>query len=380
MADIYSDITIIGGGCSGLSLGYYYAKENIGNKKIIILEERDKYSNDKSWCFWLEKNSDFIHRDIIKKTWKVWRFSNSKTIYKHKSSNFEYCFIPSEEFYNKTTEAIYKDERQTLLLNEKVKTIDFTETNSYIHTENHVLKSKVVIDTRPILKDESMEAPVYQIFFGQEIESADNLFNSSEAGLMEDFQSSGERIGFLYILPFSNNRALLEYTIFSTAFIKPEYLKDCLENNLSIRNIKQYKILRSESGVLPMGLKVNTWNSKDLYLRAGIASGNLRSSTGYGFLRIQRWAKYVASNLSKNISISRNYFHSNRKQNFFDSLLIKVLQKDMCLGENIFLNIGRQMSADRFARFMSDTAQTRDYISLAMSVPKLPFLKALLSR
>ena len=119
MADIYSDITIIGGGCSGLSLGYYYAKENIGNKKIIILEERDKYSNDKSWCFWLEKNSDFIHRDIIKKTWKVWRFSNSKTIYKHKSSNFEYCFIPSEEFYNKTTEAIYKDERQTLLLNEK---------------------------------------------------------------------------------------------------------------------------------------------------------------------------------------------------------------------------------------------------------------------
>ena len=275
MADIYSDITIIGGGCSGLSLGYYYAKENIGNKKIIILEERDKYSNDKSWCFWLEKNSDFIHRDIIKKTWKVWRFSNSKTIYKHKSSNFEYCFIPSEEFYNKTTEAIYKDERQTLLLNEKVKTIDFTETNSYIHTENHVLKSKVVIDTRPILKDESMEAPVYQIFFGQEIESADNLFNSSEAGLMEDFQSSGERIGFLYILPFSNNRALLEYTIFSTAFIKPEYLKDCLENNLSIRNIKQYKILRSESGVLPMGLKVSTWNSKDLYLRAGIASGNL---------------------------------------------------------------------------------------------------------
>ena len=380
MADIYSDITIIGGGCSGLSLGYYYAKENIGNKKIIILEERDKYSNDKSWCFWLEKNSDFIHRDIIKKTWKVWRFSNSKTIYKHKSSNFEYCFIPSEEFYNKTTEAIYKDERQTLLLNEKVKTIDFTETNSYIHTENHVLKSKVVIDTRPILKDESIEAPVYQIFFGQEIESADNLFNSSEAGLMEDFQSSGERIGFLYILPFSNNRALLEYTIFSTAFIKPEYLKDCLENNLSIRNIKQYKILRSESGVLPMGLKVSTWNSKDLYLRAGIASGNLRSSTGYGFLRIQRWAKYVASNLSKNISISRNYFHSNRKQNFFDSLLIKVLQKDMCLGENIFLNIGRQMSADRFARFMSDTAQTPDYISLAMSVPKLPFLKALLSR
>ena len=129
-----------------------------------------------------------------------------------------------------------------------------------------------------------------------------------------------------------------------------------------------------------MGLKVNACKSKDFYLRAGIASGNLRTSTGYGFLRIQRWAKYVASNLSKNISISRNYFHSNRKQNFFDSLLIKVLQKDMCLGENIFLNIGRQMSADRFARFMSDTAQTRDYISLAMSVPKLPFLKALLSR
>jgi hypothetical protein len=52
----------------------------------------------------------------------------------------------------------------------------------------------------------------------------------------------------------------------------------------------------------------------------------------------------------------------------------------MHLGENIFLNIGRKMSADRFARFMSDAAQAYDYFSLAMSVPKLPFLKALISR
>ena len=40
MAEIYSDVIIIGGGCSGLSLGYYYAKNNIGHKKITILEER----------------------------------------------------------------------------------------------------------------------------------------------------------------------------------------------------------------------------------------------------------------------------------------------------------------------------------------------------
>ena len=384
MAEIYSDVIIIGGGCSGLSLGYYYAKNNIGHKKITILEERDEYSNDKSWCFWLENNSDFIHRDIINKTWKVWRFSNSKSIYKHQSSNFEYCFIPSEDFYNKTTEAIYKDKRQNVLLNESVKTIKFTETNSYVHTENHILKSKIVIDTRPILKDEYMEAPVFQIFFGLEIESESNLFNPEEAGLMEDLQSSRERISFLYILPFSNNRALLEYTIFSNNLIKPEYLKDSLVNNLNSRNIGPYKILRSESGVLPMGLKVNACKSKDFYLRAGIASGNLRTSTGYGFLRIQRWAQHVALNLSENnskdISAIRNYYYDNRKQQFFDSLLINVLKNDMDLGENIFLNIGRKMSADRFARFMSDAAQAYDYFSLAMSVPKLPFLKALISR
>jgi lycopene beta-cyclase len=384
MAEIYSDVTIIGGGCSGLSLGYYYAKKNIGNKKITIIEERNKYSNDKSWCFWLEKNSDFIHRDIINKTWKIWRFSNRKSIYKHQSSNFEYCFIPSNDFYNKTTEAIYKDKRQNILLNEIVKTINFTETNSYVHTENHILKSKIVIDTRPILKDENMEAPVFQIFFGLEIESESNLFNPEEAGLMEDLQSSRDRIGFLYILPFSNNRALLEYTIFSNSFIKPEYLKDSLVNNLNSRNMRPYKILRSESGVLPMGLKVNARKSKDFYLRAGIASGNLRTSTGYGFLRIQKWAKHVALNISENnskdISAIRNYFYDNRKQQFFDSLFIKVLKNDMYLGENIFLNIGRKMTADGFARFMSETAQAYDYLNLAMSVPKWPFLKALISR
>ena len=46
-----------------------------------------------------------------------------------------------------------------------------------------------------------MEAPVFQIFFGLEIESESNLFNPEEAGLMEDLQSSRERISFLYIYP-----------------------------------------------------------------------------------------------------------------------------------------------------------------------------------
>ena len=47
------DYTIIGGGCSGLSLAYELEINNqLQKKSLAIIEPRDKYQKDKTWSFW----------------------------------------------------------------------------------------------------------------------------------------------------------------------------------------------------------------------------------------------------------------------------------------------------------------------------------------
>ncbi len=46
------DLVIIGGGCAGLSLAYQLSQFGENCPKTLIIEERELYTNDRTWCFW----------------------------------------------------------------------------------------------------------------------------------------------------------------------------------------------------------------------------------------------------------------------------------------------------------------------------------------
>ena len=59
-----------------------------------------------------------------------------------------------------------------------------------------------------------------------------------------------------------------------------------------------FTILRSESGILPMGPLPFKRPKNGTYIKAGLTAGGLRPSTGYAFQRIQKWAKICAERLA----------------------------------------------------------------------------------
>ena len=73
MNEIVIDYLILGGGCSGLSLIDKIIDKNINNLSFIILEKKEKYLDDKSWCFW-DKNGS-IFDELSEKKWKKFVFS-----------------------------------------------------------------------------------------------------------------------------------------------------------------------------------------------------------------------------------------------------------------------------------------------------------------
>jgi lycopene beta-cyclase len=87
------DYIIIGGGCSGLSLATHIAKKE-PHKRLIILESRCIYQNDRTWSFWNVEVLPF--EDQIQHTWSQWQVRYQDCELTLDSSHYRYSTIPSE--------------------------------------------------------------------------------------------------------------------------------------------------------------------------------------------------------------------------------------------------------------------------------------------
>jgi|TARA_B100000795_G_scaffold60685_1_gene40638 lycopene beta-cyclase len=377
MRKIECDVLIIGGGCAGLSLAYEYAQMKKAGLSVCILEKRKNYHDDRTWCFWLDHQQEFSHRDIILNSWKAWRFSSREQSHTHRSEHFSYCHIASLAFYKKTTEAINEDPRQTLVLEQVVSKIEKNGKSFNVEGPNLSARATHVIDTRAYEPNELIQyTQIFQSFSGVEIETEDDLFDSELVGLMDDIQGNGKICQFRYLLPFTKRRALIEFTSFSNAYHPPSDLNASLQCYLDSLEVS-YKVIRKEQGVLPMGIN-HPPRSEDGIILGGMKNDNLKPSSGYGFLRTQIWAKLIVTKFCNDTLDIKVRKAGHYIPDFFDHTFLRVLDNNIDLAEDIFMSIGKNMNPDSFAKFMSDKAQVHDFMRLIAAVPKQPFIKAVL--
>ncbi len=93
-----------------------------------------------------------------------------------------------------------------------------------------------IVFLKPELKKK--EYYLLQHFKGWIIETENPVFNSSEATLMDFRVSQQHGTTFVYVMPFSATKALVEYTLFTEKLLDPlqydeglkEYIKELLAN------------------------------------------------------------------------------------------------------------------------------------------------------
>ena len=115
--------------------------------------------------------------------------------------------------------------------------------------------------------------------------------NVDEVILM-DIQKKKNTFNFMYILPYTSKKALIESTYFSVKLhSKNTYMQD-IKNYLS-ENFKglEYNLKYSESGVIPM-YKFNQSNLKN-YARIGTAGNWVKQSTGYSLQNSFMYSKQL---------------------------------------------------------------------------------------
>ncbi|TFB84228.1 hypothetical protein E3O11_10035 [Cryobacterium levicorallinum] len=66
-----ADLVIMGVGLAGLTLAARLARERSG-PRVVLLEPRTAYRDDRSWWFWRPEQHDLSH--LVSRRWKTWTF------------------------------------------------------------------------------------------------------------------------------------------------------------------------------------------------------------------------------------------------------------------------------------------------------------------
>jgi len=367
------DLAIIGGGCAGLSLARELAGRQT-SRSVVIIEPRTHYDDDRSWCFWAPRQHAQSH--LVSHLWSNWLFGHQgQPNNKRGSSHNPYQYIRSSDFYQDSYDKIAQCPSIELQLGTSVQSVMRHENCWRIDTNNNHFLATNIIDTRPPGKDQFSKATLYQCFLGAELELNGQInVDPSVLELMTDMRVVNQDYCFTYLLPMSNHRLLIELTLFSTQPHTAESLQSAFNQLLDDRGYRNANILRTEYGILPMGLP----EDKSELPRAGMGGGALRPSSGYGFMRIQRWAKQCAEYYCAHDDILAQP-SSGFMLKKMDQLFLDVLRSQPQRVPALFDQLLGRTETERFIRFMNDRARSLDYLNIVMCLPKGPFIKALLS-
>jgi lycopene beta-cyclase len=380
--DKHYQLVILGGGCAGLSLAMRIAESGSLAPTTLILEKRAHYSNDRTWCFWDEGNPELS--DWVDHSWSKFQIKKGNNTFTKSCKDNPYLMISANTFYhNAITKIALNEQRVTLIKNQAIVEVVKAHNQTWrITTEECTFTTDKIVDTRPNSLVKSEASTLWQSFIGHEIETHTDVFDTNRFVLMDFDETFTQGLGFIYVLPVSANRALIEYTVFSDQAMGPDNLEGYL-NTAMQAYLKEvdYQTLRTEQGQLPMGnQKVN--QSDDLsYIYAGLYAGAARPSSGYAFQRIQSWAKKCSAQIINHQSLLAPE-KDDAMLTIMDDIFLSVLKSNALKSKSnhsitLFFNFFEQCNTKAVIRFLSDHANTMDYLLIIMAMPKIIFLKAL---
>ena len=375
------ELLILGGGCAGLSLAMQLARFDERIPKTLILEQRSRYKNDRTWCFWGDEKTPFAA--LASHRWRAVSVANSDKTVRVECASSSYRMLASDHFYSAAVEALSKTSKIQLQMDSQLLSEpQFKDGRWHVQTSNGAFSSAMVVDTRPTAPVANDSALMWQSFLGQEIECLQPVFEPGCVELMSFSSASPDRIAFTYVLPLSSTRALIEFTVFAIS----RYSAQSLSADLTVA-IEQrvqgavFAVLRSEQGVLPMGLApaitaTSEYDNAPTYAHVGLFAGAARPATGYAFQRIQRWAEHCAARIAAG-GLPLVHAKDPGLLARMDRLFLSVLQRQPQLAPQMFVDLFSRVDSQRVIRFLSDQARHSDYAAIVLALPFRPFLRQL---
>lgn len=375
------DYIIAGAGCAGLMLAYKLSREEHFKDHTILLIDKDaKKTNDRTWCYWEKGNGKWD--DILACQWSGIYFGNTHFKKSIPTQDYSYKMIRGVDFYNKILSSLEQNPSISFVREEIISIIDSGNEVNVTTTVSEYKARKVFSSLfDPKFITPSRKYPyLKQHFVGWFVETETPVFNASEAVFMDfDIPQKGNT-RFMYVLPFSSQYALVEYTLFSEDLLPVEEYEMAIGAYLAARyGLKNYTVKEKEYGNIPMTcFPMESQNSHNI-LYIGSAGGWSKPSTGFTFMMCDRNTDNLISFLKSNQNLKK--FDTRNVYKYLDNVLLRVLSQNNAAGSSIFTSMFKNNPLSRIFTFLDEKASIWEVLQIMHGVRHIHlFVKAIFSR
>lgn len=270
------EIIILGGGLWGGLLAYYLQHYH-PHVNFKLHEKNDRLGGDHTWSFHQtdldQKDFNFL-RPLISYSWDKQTVLFPK---RKRTLSIAYHTILSEDFHQKLTQLIPENK---LVFKSNVEIENFP-------------KDSLIIDCR---NQFSVAEKGHQHFVGLDV-SLEEPHNISYPIIMDATVDQTDGYRFIYYLPFTSNRILIEDTRYTlSSHLDVENYRQEVLNEMKKKNFKVEKVNRIEVGSLPIPLTPPLTKNKK-YPNTYNLSGNFHDVTGYSLPLAVKAARELTSKL-----------------------------------------------------------------------------------
>jgi lycopene beta-cyclase len=367
------DIVILGAGCAGLSLVMRLLQdERTAHKKILLVDKEEKTQNDRTWCFW-EAGSGFFE-NIVTKQWSNIEFYSNHYSSRLDIAPYTYKMIRGIDFYNHCLQKIKQHSNVSFLYDEVI-----TFSGKAVQ-----LKQSAIDCTNALVFSSLYKPPVQQKgryyllqhFKGWMVETTEPAFDAGRATLMDFRVSQQHGASFVYVMPLSATKALVEYTLFTGSLLQQDEYDAALENYLAnYLHIKAYTVTETEFGVIPMASAPMPAMQDGAYL-IGQAGGQTKASTGYTFQFIQKQAAAIAAHVAAGKIPSAGDYRPAARFRLYDNTLLHILAHKRIPGDEIFARLFKKNKAAAIFSFLDNETTFSAELKIMTTVPQWLFIKA----
>lgn len=374
------EYVILGAGCAGLSLCCYLLEQGVKGS-ILILDGKNDFADDRTWCFWNVEPTPFSHQAT--KSWSSWIVQSEDNTVVQSTQAHPYLCLTAADFYKQVLELIARHENITLRLGTRVEGYKEHGDETFIRTSRRTYTARYVFDGRglppgsPVFEEARRQAVwLPQKFLGFRLRSRKPVFDPNHCTLM-DFSVSQERgLRFVYVLPFTEREALVENVYLSEAEISSGEHRTELQDYLgSVYGLSpdDYVVDGEERGYIPMTDYTFPRRLGERTYSIGMLGGETRPSTGYTFLRIQRYCKALAESVAAGREAPTST--SPSRYRWLDKVFLRFMREHPEKCPDVYLRMFASLPPDTLVRFLTEKSTQIDDLRLVLAMPKMPFIR-----
>ena len=373
------DFIILGGGASGLQLAYRLSNHTaFANASILILESNNHKGNDRTWCYW--ETGDGEWDDLLQNQWNKVQFKSKNVDKTIDLGSASYKMLRSKPYYERLLQSLAKNKSIQI---EYARCTGFVDegTHVIVNTDKQTFQCSTLFNSVfdwSVLRKQNRYPVLQQHFLGWYIKTPRPLFDTETAVFMDFTVPQLQETRFMYVLPYTQTEALIEYTLFSKELLDKSEYEDAIRDYLQDKNITDYQLIEVEQGSIPM-CSYPFWenNSKNVHF-IGSAGGWTKASTGFTFKNISR----KTTDLVNHIAAKKPLSHFAKKNRFwwYDLLFLDILAKYNHRGASLFSGMFRNNSPKQIFQFLDEQSHFLQELMIMRSFPTLLFVKQFFKR